>query len=92
MLFRAGHAVARPGNGFEALLLKFLFALNAGAVFVGLNAIQRFVNQRQHGPVGIGLPEQEFLGIGVRCLVRKIHSRIVIRGPAFFLGSGNRLD
>jgi hypothetical protein len=57
-----------------------------------LDAPQGFVDQRQHGPVGIGLPEQKFLGVGVRSFVRKIHRRIVIRGPAFFLGPGNGLD
>jgi hypothetical protein len=92
VFFRAGHAMARPRNGFQAFLLKFLFALDARSVCICLDAFQRFVDQRQHGPVGISLPEQEFLGVGVRGLIRKIHRRIVIRGPAFFLGSGNGLD
>jgi hypothetical protein len=92
VFFRASHAMARPGNGFETLLLKFLFALDAAAVGIRLDAFERFVDQPQHGPVGICLPEQEFLGIGIRSLVRKIHGRIVIRGPAFFLGPGDRLD
>ena len=92
VFFRAGHAMARPRNGFQALLLKFLFALDARAVCIRLDAFQRFVDQRQHGPVGVGLPEQEFLGVGIRSLVRKIHCRVVIRGPAFFLSPGNGLD
>jgi hypothetical protein len=92
VLFRADHAMARPGNRFQALLLKFLFALDAAAVGIRLNAFQRFVDQRQHGPVGIGLTEQEFLGVGICSLVRKIHRRIVIRGPALFLGPRNCLD
>ena len=92
MLLGAGDAMARPGHGFQALLLKFLFAFDAGAVRAGLDAPQRFVDQGQHGTVDVGLAEEEFLGVGIRGLVRKIHRRIVVRRPAFFLGPGDGLD
>lgn len=81
--------MARPGNGFQALLLQFRFALDARAVRAGPDARERSVDQLQKRPVRIGLPEQEFLGVGVRSLVRKVHGGIVIRRPALFLGPGD---
>ena len=79
VFFRASHAMARPGNGLQALLLKFLFALAACPICSGLDASQGIVNQRQQRPVHIRLPEEKFLGVRVRSLVRKVHRRIVIR-------------
>src|SRR5580700_4995404 len=61
VLFRASHAMPRPGNGLQPLLLKFLFALDAAAVRIGLNARQRPIDQSQHGSVRIGLSKEEFL-------------------------------
>lgn len=92
VFFGTSHAVARPGNGFEALLLKFLFAFDATAIRIPPDAFERIVDQRQHGPIRVGLSEQKFLGVRVRSLVGKVHRRIVVRSPAFFFGPGNGLD
>ena len=92
MFLCTGHAMPRPRYGFQPLLLQFLFAFDACAVRVGSNTLQRVIDQRQHGPVGIRLPEQEFFGIRVRSFVSKINCRIIIRGPTFFFGPRNRPD
>jgi len=57
-VFLARETVPRPRDCFEALQLQFLFALHARSEFVVLDSPKRFIDQRQHGPVGIGLAEQ----------------------------------
>jgi hypothetical protein len=44
VFFRAGNAVAGPRHGFQALLLKFLFALSARAVLILFDSPERFVD------------------------------------------------
>ena len=83
----AGNTVPRPRHRFEALQLQFFFALHAGSEFVVLDSLERFINQLQHGPVGIGLAEQELLRVRVGSLVGEIYGRIIVRGPPFLLGA-----
>ena len=92
VFFRAGDAVARPGHCFEALLLEFFLALDARAVAAVPDAQERFIDQLQHGAVGVGLAEQKFLGIGIGSLVGKIHGRIVVGCPAFLFSPRDGLE
>jgi hypothetical protein len=79
----------RPGDCFEAFQLQFFFALHARSELVVLDSQERFVNQLQHGAVGIGLAEQKFLGVRVGSLVGEIDGRIIVSGPPFFFGPRN---
>ena len=72
-----------PGHRFQPLLLHFFLAAGALTECVIANALQRFVDLIQHIAVRAGLPEQEFLGVGVGCLVRQVDGRIVVRLPPF---------
>src|SRR6516225_6248980 len=91
LFFLTTDAVLRPRHRFQPLLLHLFLAVGAGSVFVVTDALQRFVNQVQNGAVRVGLPEQEFLGVRIRCLVGKIHSWIVIRLTAFLFSARDRL-
>src|SRR5260370_1802459 len=87
VLLLAGDAVAGPRHGFEALLLKLILAVGAEAVVVFLDAAERLVDLLQNGAVGVGLAEQELLGVGVGRLVGQIHGGIVVGGAPFFFGT-----
>jgi hypothetical protein len=87
VFFLARDTVTRPGDCLETLQLQFLFALHTGSEFVVLDALQRFVNQLQHGPIRIGLTEQEFLCVRVGSLVGQIDRWIIVSGPTFFFGA-----
>src|SRR6267154_5946801 len=92
VFFLASDAVTRPGNCFKTLQLQFLFALCAGSEFIVSDSLQRFVNELQHRPVSIGLPKQEFLGIGVGGLVGEIDGWIVVSSPPFLFGARDAFE
>ena len=77
LFFLAFDAVARPGNGLEPLVLHFLLARDAQAVFTALDSDERVLNQLEDAPVVIALMKEKFLGIGIGGLVGDIVKSIV---------------
>lgn len=91
LLFLAFDAVAGPRHSFEAFLLQFFLALDAQSEGPFANALQGFVNQLQQSAIVMRLPEEKFLGVGVRGLVREVYRRILIRLTAFLAGADDGL-
>src|SRR6266481_5802528 len=89
-LFLAVDAVLGPRHSFKPLLLHFFLTVRADAVFIGLDALERRIDHIQDRPVGVGHPEQELLGVGVRRFVRKVYRRIVVGLASLFFGLRNR--
>jgi hypothetical protein len=79
------NAVLGPGYCFEPLLLHLFLAVGADAVFIGVDALQSRIDHVEDRAVRIGHAEEEFLRVGVRCLVREVHRRIFVRGSPLFL-------
>src|SRR5208337_2394945 len=88
---RTRKAVFRPRHCLQALLLQLLLAIGAGAVLVVADALQGLVNHIQDGAVGIGLTEEEFLGIGVGSLIGEVDGGVVVGLAALFFGAHNCL-
>jgi hypothetical protein len=80
----------RPGHRVQALLLQFILAFHAGAVCVVPDASNRFVDELEQAAVGVGLAEQELLGIRIGGLVGKVDSGVVVRRPPLFFCPGDR--
>ena len=64
--FLAVDAMLGPGYCFQTLLLHFILAIRAHAVFIDLNAFQRRIDHVQNRAVCIGHPEEKFLRAGHR--------------------------
>ncbi len=80
-----------PGYRFQPLLLHFILATEAGAIFLGANALQRFVDHISKLRSGARLSKQKLLGIRIRGFVCKIHRRIVVGLAPFFFRSRDGL-
>jgi len=87
LLFLAGDAVAGPGNGLEALLLKLLMAGDTFAEGTVADAREGVVHQLQQRAVVVRLPEEKFLRVRVGRLVGEIHGGIFVGFAALLFGA-----
>ena len=60
-----------PGHGLQALLLHFLMADGALAIFLAPDALKSLIDQVEHIAIGAGLTEQKLLGVGIGGLSAK---------------------
>src|SRR5262249_31900549 len=64
-LFLAFDAVARPGNGLEALGVDLVSAVHALAEGAFAKAAERALDELEHLALTVALVEEELLGVGV---------------------------